>query len=103
MVDPRPAPPTNCAQHGEVVHQCDHVIRVLRPRVPLLGDRALAEDILQDASVKSLEKLEDARDKTSAFHGSIARITHTTRRGRRVSERGGPRSRPLAAGIVVER
>jgi len=31
-----------------------------------LGDRALAEDILQDAFVKSLEKSEDVRDEESA-------------------------------------
>lgn len=31
-----------------------------------LGDRALAEDILQDAFVKSLTKEEDARDETSS-------------------------------------
>lgn len=31
-----------------------------------LGDRALAEDILQDAFVKSIEKAEDVRDESSA-------------------------------------
>ncbi len=51
-----------------------------------LGDRALAEDILQDAFVKSLQKEEDARDETSSvawFYRTLrnAIIDHYRRTG----------------------
>ena len=50
-----------------------------------LGDRALAEDILQDAFVKSLQKEEDVRDETSSvawFYRTLrnAVIDHYRRR-----------------------
>lgn len=53
-----------------------------------LGDKALAEDILQDAFVKSLEKAEDIRDETSSvawFYRMLrnAVIDHYRRRGSR--------------------
>ena len=53
-----------------------------------LGDRALAEDILQDAFVKSLQKEEDARDETSSvawFYRTLrnAVIDHYRRTGAR--------------------
>jgi RNA polymerase sigma factor (sigma-70 family) len=53
-----------------------------------LGDRALAEDILQDAFVKSLQKDEDTRDETSSvawFYRTLrnAVIDHYRRRGAR--------------------
>lgn len=53
-----------------------------------LGDRALAEDILQDAFVKSLQKEEDARDETSSvawFYRTLrnAVIDHYRRSGTR--------------------
>jgi RNA polymerase sigma factor (sigma-70 family) len=53
-----------------------------------LGDRALAEDILQDAFVKSLQKEEDARDETSSvawFYRTLrnAVIDHYRRSGAR--------------------
>lgn len=53
-----------------------------------LGDRALAEDILQDAFVKSLEKGEDIRDETSSvawFYRTLrnAVIDHYRRSGSR--------------------
>ncbi|MGK2856944.1 MAG: RNA polymerase sigma factor [Thermoanaerobaculia bacterium] len=53
-----------------------------------LGDRALAEDILQDAFVKSLEKASDARDETSSvawFYRTLrnAVIDHYRRSGTR--------------------
>jgi RNA polymerase sigma factor (sigma-70 family) len=53
-----------------------------------LGDRALAEDILQDAFVKSLQKEEDARDETSSvawFYRTLrnAVIDHYRRTGSR--------------------
>ena len=53
-----------------------------------LGDRALAEDILQDAFVKSLQKDEDARDETSSvawFYRTLrnAIIDHYRRSGTR--------------------
>jgi RNA polymerase sigma-70 factor (ECF subfamily) len=53
-----------------------------------LGDRALAEDILQDAFVKSLEKEADARDETSSvawFYRTLrnAVIDHYRRSGTR--------------------
>lgn len=53
-----------------------------------LGDRALAEDILQDAFVKSLEKQEDIRDETSSvawFYRTLrnAVIDHYRRSGAR--------------------
>jgi len=53
-----------------------------------LGDRALAEDILQDAFVKSIEKPEDARDESSAvawFYRTLrnAVIDHHRRTGSR--------------------
>lgn len=53
-----------------------------------LGDRALAEDILQDAFVKSLQKAEDARDETSSvawFYRTLrnAVIDHYRRAGAR--------------------
>ena len=53
-----------------------------------LGDRALAEDILQDAFVKSLEKAEDVRDETSSeawFYRTLrnAVIDHYRRMGTR--------------------
>jgi RNA polymerase sigma factor (sigma-70 family) len=53
-----------------------------------LGDRALAEDILQDAFVKSIEKPEDARDESSAvawFYRTLrnAVIDHHRRTGAR--------------------
>jgi RNA polymerase sigma factor (sigma-70 family) len=53
-----------------------------------LGDRALAEDILQDAFVKSIEKPEDARDESSAaawFYRTLrnAVIDHHRRMGSR--------------------
>jgi RNA polymerase sigma-70 factor (ECF subfamily) len=51
-----------------------------------LGDRALAEDFLQDAFVKSLQKGEDARDETSSvawFYRTLrsAVIDHYRRTG----------------------
>ena len=51
-----------------------------------LGDRALAEDILQDAFVKSLQKEDDARDETSSvawFYRTLrnAVIDHYRRTG----------------------
>jgi RNA polymerase sigma factor, sigma-70 family len=53
-----------------------------------LGDQALAEDILQDAFVKSLEKPDDARDETSSvawFYRTLrnAVIDHYRRNGAR--------------------
>ena len=53
-----------------------------------VGDRALAEDILQDAFVKSLQKEEDARDETSSvawFYRTLrnAVIDHYRRTGAR--------------------
>lgn len=53
-----------------------------------LGDRALAEDILQDAFVKSLQKEEDARDEASSvawFYRTLrnAVIDHYRRTGAR--------------------
>ncbi|HYO75215.1 MAG TPA: sigma factor, partial [Thermoanaerobaculia bacterium] len=53
-----------------------------------LGDRALAEDILQDAFVKSLQKEVDERDETSAvawFYRTLrnAVIDHYRRMGAR--------------------
>jgi RNA polymerase sigma factor (sigma-70 family) len=53
-----------------------------------LGDRALAEDILQDAFVKSLQKEEDVRDETSSvawFYRMLrnAIIDHYRRTGAR--------------------
>ena len=53
-----------------------------------LGDRALAEDILQDAFVKSLEKAGDVRDESSSiawFYRMLrnAVIDHYRRRGTR--------------------
>lgn len=53
-----------------------------------LGDRALAEDILQDAFVKSLEKSADVRDETSSvawFYRTLrnAIIDHYRRSGAR--------------------
>ena len=53
-----------------------------------LGDRALAEDILQDAFVKSLQKEEDARDEQSSvawFYRTLrnAVIDHYRRSGAR--------------------
>lgn len=53
-----------------------------------IGDRALAEDILQDAFVKSLQKDEDARDETSSvawFYRTLrnAVIDHYRRTGAR--------------------
>ena len=53
-----------------------------------LGDRALAEDILQDAFVKSLQKGEDVRDETSSvawFYRTLrnAVIDHYRRTGAR--------------------
>ena len=53
-----------------------------------LGDRALAEDILQDAFVKSLQKDEDTRDETSSvawFYRTLrnAVIDHYRRSGAR--------------------
>lgn len=53
-----------------------------------LGDRALAEDILQDAFVKTLQKEEDARDETSAvawFYRTLrnAVVDHYRRTGAR--------------------
>jgi RNA polymerase sigma factor (sigma-70 family) len=53
-----------------------------------LGDRALAEDILQDAFVKSLEKADDVRDESSSiawFYRMLrnAVIDHYRRRGTR--------------------
>ncbi|HEX6083875.1 MAG TPA: sigma-70 family RNA polymerase sigma factor [Thermoanaerobaculia bacterium] len=53
-----------------------------------LGDRALAEDILQDAFVKSLQKEEDERDETSSvawFYRMLrnAVIDHYRRTGTR--------------------
>ena len=53
-----------------------------------VGDRALAEDILQDAFVKTLQKQEDARDETSSvawFYRTLrnAVIDHYRRTGAR--------------------
>lgn len=53
-----------------------------------VGDRALAEDILQDAFVKTLQKEEDARDETSSvawFYRTLrnAVIDHYRRTGAR--------------------
>jgi RNA polymerase sigma factor (sigma-70 family) len=53
-----------------------------------LGDRALAEDILQDAFVKSLEKADEVRDESSSvawFYRMLrnAVIDHYRRRGTR--------------------
>ncbi len=53
-----------------------------------LGDRALAEDILQDAFVKSIEKPDDVRDETSSvawFYRTLrnAVIDHYRRTGAR--------------------
>jgi RNA polymerase sigma factor (sigma-70 family) len=53
-----------------------------------LGERALAEDILQDAFVKSLQKKEDVRDETSSvawFYRTLrnAVIDHYRRTGAR--------------------
>lgn len=53
-----------------------------------LGDRALAEDILQDAFVKSLEKADDVRDERSSvawFYSTLrnAVIDHHRRNGAR--------------------
>ena len=53
-----------------------------------LGDRALAEDILQDAFIKSFEKPEDERDETSSvawFYRTLrnAVIDHYRRSGAR--------------------
>jgi len=53
-----------------------------------VGDRAVAEDILQDAFVKSLEKGDDARDETSSvawFYRTLrnAVIDHYRRSGAR--------------------
>jgi RNA polymerase sigma factor (sigma-70 family) len=53
-----------------------------------LGDRALAEDILQDAFVKSIEKADDIRDETSSvawFYRTLrnAVIDHYRRSGTR--------------------
>lgn len=53
-----------------------------------IGDRALAEDILQDAFVKSLQKEEDVRDETSSvawFYRTLrnAVIDHYRRTGAR--------------------
>src|SRR5687768_5236815 len=53
-----------------------------------LGDRALAEDILQDAFVKSLEKEADERDQTSSvawFYRTLrnAVVDHYRRTGTR--------------------
>ena len=53
-----------------------------------LGDRALAEDILQDAFVKSLQKEDDARDETASvawFYRTLrnAVIDHYRRTGAR--------------------
>ena len=46
-----------------------------------VGDRAAAEDILQDAFVKSLQKDEDARDETSSVAWFYRRALSRAERG----------------------
>jgi RNA polymerase sigma-70 factor (ECF subfamily) len=66
----------------------DHHRQFLRFLESRLGDRSLAEDILQDAFVKSLAKPEDQRDETSSvawFYRTLrnAVIDHFRRTGAR--------------------
>ena len=72
------------AMNAELLAEQHHqFLRFLERR---LGDEALAEDILQDAFVKSIEKTEDARDETSSvawFYRTLrnAVIDHYRRTG----------------------